>query len=162
VRIFGPDSILYNTSGVFFCPSVTPTKASEGLAPFVAAPTFLRASFSRRCSAASLEMSGSEGARPRPRLVSRGVGADSEMPRPQEKNARFFKPERVSSLFKRTGASPSFPQRLQRLSVSSLSLGSSFIEAERPSVGAHRRALVERLEHNTNRARLSSEFVKGY
>jgi hypothetical protein len=110
---FRPRLNLYNTFGAFFCPSwfrSSCCKASEGLAPFVALdPRFLSASFSRHPSAASLEMSGCEGARPRPRLRELRTRPDRAMRRPQEKNARFFEPERVSSLF--SGRAPALRSR---------------------------------------------------
>ena len=79
------------------------------------------------------------------------VGARHKARRLQENNVRSLGRTRFEPISSRTGASPSFLRRLQRQPVSSYPFGSPFFEAERPFVGAHRRAAIQRRgEHNTN------------
>ena len=69
------------------------------------------------------------------RLMSRGSGPDRSG-RLQGNNVRSLGRTRFEPISTRTGASPSFLRRLQRQSVSSLSLRFPFFEAKRPLVGA--------------------------
>jgi hypothetical protein len=88
--------------------------------------TFLHTHFSRRCSAAAIEMGGSRRSIvPSPAQRAK-VGARHKARRLQENNVRCLGRTRFEPISSRTGASPSFLRRLQRQPVSSLSFAPLF------------------------------------
>ena len=79
----------------------------------------------------------------------------------QENNVRTSSPNAFRA-YVFTGRAPALRScgLSQRQPVVSLSFGSPFFETQRPFVGAHRRAVIQRrLEHNMNIGRLSRKFV---
>jgi hypothetical protein len=93
--------------------------------------------------AASFEMGGSEGASSRPRLMSRG-SPDIKRADCRKITSALQARTRFEPISSRTGASPSFLPRLQMPACFEPILRFPFFEGERPFVGAHGRAAIER------------------
>jgi len=103
----------------------------------------LRAFFNRRRSAAAFDNGRIRRSVVPPRLMSRGPG-QTEARRLQENNVRFFRPNAFRAYFFTDGRQPFVPAASATPACFEPILRFPFFKAERPFVGAHRRAAIQR------------------